>query len=90
MAYSQANLRMLQQVTAPTSWRTWLYSSTDTFATVRAANYISNPAQMGMAVHDLIYVLCTGGTPTMTLARILTVTASGATMSQTGLPVVDT
>ena len=90
MAYASANLLLLREITAPVHWHQWLYVSADTFATVKAANYISNAQQMGMAVHDLIIVLCTGGTPTMTFARILTIGASGATMSQTGVALVDT
>jgi hypothetical protein len=87
MAYAPANLLLLKEITAPLHWKMWLYASADSFTTFKAANYISNPLQMGVAVNDLIIVLDTT-TPAMTLSRVLTVTATTCTTSETGTPVV--
>jgi hypothetical protein len=66
----------------------WLYKSADTFATVKAANYISNARDMGVQARDLVVVMDTA-TPATTLANILTVTATTCTMSATGVVVAE-
>ena len=66
----------------------WIYKSADTFATVKAANYISNAREMGVQVRDLVVVMDTA-TPATTLANILTVTATTCTMSATGVVVAE-
>jgi hypothetical protein len=86
MAYSPGNLLLLKEITAPVHWKQWIYISADTFTTVKAANYISNAQAMAVQVNDMI-IIVDQTTPAMVIARILTVTSSGATMSQTGTAV---
>lgn len=91
MAYNTQNLSFTGDGTltgGTGGFKTWVYKSADTFATVKAANYITDAVAKQMTVRDLIYVIDTA-TPATTLANILTVTASGATMSQTGVVVAE-
>lgn len=89
MAYSQQNLIKLTPAPFVGMWNLWLYRSADTFAVVKAANYISNAVSMGMKVRDTVIVVDTT-TPATTLASILTNTADGATtMSQTGVVIAE-
>jgi hypothetical protein len=66
----------------------WIYKSADTYAVVKAANYISNAREMGIQARDLVIIEDTA-TPATTLANILTVTATTCTMSQTGVVVAE-
>jgi len=55
----------------------WTYKSADAIATVKAADYFSNGAALGMVVGDMIIVYDTA-TPTVSTGWIKTVTAGGA------------
>lgn len=88
MAYSSANLAMQVPDLGGTSAQVWVYKSADSFATVKAANYIADAQNQGMRVRDIIAIVDTA-TPATTLANILTVTSSGATMSQTGVVIAE-
>jgi len=61
----------------------WTYSSTDAYATVKAANYISSAYDIGMAKGDVVWVVTTSsGTPTaVNQAVVMNVTSSGADLS---------
>jgi hypothetical protein len=87
IAYSAANLVRLRGLNSG-SWSWWAYRSADSFATVKAANYVSDAVQRGLKVRDLMIIEDTA-TPATTLANIKTVTASGATMSATGLVIAE-
>jgi hypothetical protein len=70
-------------------WNMWVYRSADTFATVKAANFISDGFARGLAVRDLIIIEDTA-TPATTLANVLTCTnAPACTISQTGVVVAE-
>ena len=86
MAYSSANLlRMTGSLGGGgVLYSTWVYKSADTFTTVKASNYITDALTQGMQIGDTIIVVDTA-TPAQTIAMIVTVGASGATMSQTGV-----
>lgn len=90
MAYNQNNL--VSMTNAPFSNlkpRLWFYASADTFATVKAANFISNAFDMGVRVRDVIFIMDTA-TPATTIANVLTCTAAPAcTISQTGVVVAE-
>lgn len=88
MAYDKDNL--YTQDSGPrgtaTKARLWFYTSTDDFATVKAADYISNAFDMGVRAGDPIFVIDTDASPpTVTLAAIATCTATTCTMAQTGV-----
>lgn len=83
MAYDTQKLSRLAG-TFDGGWGVWLYRSADSFATVKASGYISDAFAKGMKVGDVIHILDTGG-PTLTIAMIVTCTASAETMSQTGV-----
>lgn len=89
MAYSQQNLSKISGAPFAGAWNMWLYRSADSFATVKAANYLSNAFDMGVKVRDLIVIVDTA-TPATTLANVLTCTAAPAcTISQTGVVVAE-
>lgn len=89
MAYDKNNLSKLDGAPFSGVWNMWVYRSADTFATVKAANFISNAFEMGMKVRDLVVIIDTA-TPATTLANILTCTnAPACTMSQTGVVVAE-
>lgn len=83
MAYARANLALVVETMAGLH-NTWVYKSSDTFTTVKAANYITDALAMGMLIGDLLMVVDTSG-PALTLAMVVTVTSSGATIAQTGV-----
>lgn len=88
MAYNQNNLSKIDG-TFDGLWNEWLYKSADTFATVKAANFIANAFAMGVKVRDVIYIVDTA-TPATTLANVLTCTSAPAcTMSQTGVVIAE-
>lgn len=87
MAYSGNNLSCIVE-TMNGGYKEWVYKSADTFATVKAANYITDAVARGMGVRDVIKIVDTA-TPATTLANILTVATAGATMSQTGVVVAE-
>lgn len=90
MSYSTSNPPALQvQSIAQTTLRIWSYSSTDQATDVDAAGYFTNGDALGLKVGDLMFVQDTDTGPnTITLHRVITVTAGGAaTVSTTGLTV---
>ena len=89
MAYSTSNPPNLQvQSIAQQTCRIWSYSSTDVATDVDASGYFTNGDALGMKVGDLMIVLDTDTSTTMTLHRVTVVTAGGAaTVSTTGLTV---
>ncbi len=84
MAYNKDNLFKLERSPNNGAWNIWGYRSADSYATVKAANYISNAFDMGVRVGDEIHIVDTA-TPALTIAMIVTVTATTCTMSQTGV-----
>lgn len=66
----------------------WEYSSTDPATDVDAVGYFTDGDALGLNVGDLMIVLDSDTSTTMTLHRVITVTAGGAaTVSTTGLTV---
>lgn len=89
MAYNQQNLIKVTPAPFAGAINMWIYRSADSFATVKAANYISNAFDMGVKVRDIVFVVDTA-TPATTIANILTCTAAPAcTMSQTGVVIAE-
>jgi hypothetical protein len=85
MSYSQQNLFKINPAPFAGAWTIWGYKSADSFATVKAANYLANAYDMGVRVGDEIHILDTA-TPALTIAMIVTCTnAPACTMSQTGV-----
>ncbi|MDE2440028.1 MAG: hypothetical protein KGP14_03310 [Betaproteobacteria bacterium] len=73
--------------------RVWTYSSTDAMSVVRAANYFSDAYNIGMKVGDMVYVLQTtsGAVTAATIAVVMTVTTTGADLSDgTAITVTNT
>lgn len=90
MAYSTSNPPALQvQAIAQTNLRIWSYSSTDVATDVDAAGYFTNGDALGLKIGDIMFVVDTDTGPnTVTIHRVITVTAGGAaTVSTTGLTV---
>ena len=92
MAYSTSNppnlITMGPIARAANRPKLWSYSSTDPATTVDDADYFSNGDALGMNVGDLVIVLDSDTSTTMTLHRVTAVTALGAaTVSTTGLTV---
>jgi hypothetical protein len=88
MAYNQNNLSKIDGLFDGT-WNEWVYRSADSFATVKAANYIANAFAMGVKVRDVIWIVDTA-TPATTLANVLTCTnAPACTISQTGVVIAE-
>lgn len=88
MAYAGNNLSLVVEGIGGTSPNIWTYNSADTFATVKAANFITDAVARGMKVRDIVFIHDTA-TPATTIANILTVPAAGATMSQTGVVIAE-
>ncbi len=84
MAYDKNNLARIDGFFAG-AYNEWVYRSTDNFTTVKAANYLSNAFDMGVKAGDKITVIEVATPPVMTIATILTCTATACTMSQTGV-----
>lgn len=57
----------------------WLYKSADAAATVKAANYVTNAADLGMKVGDAFIILDTA-TPLSTLTIVSAVASTGSTL----------
>lgn len=90
MTYATSNPPVLQvQSIAQTTLRIWAYSSLDVATDVDASGYFTNGDALGLKVGDLMAVQDTDTGPnTITLHRVITVTAGGAaTVSTTGLTV---
>lgn len=66
----------------------WMYTSADAIATVVAANYFTNAADLGMAVNDLVFVIDTA-TPLVSSTRVTAVASTGSTCS-TGVTIGNT
>jgi hypothetical protein len=75
MAYNGANLSALAPATTSGSFQWWYYRSADAQATVAAAGYITDGFDRGLTVGDIVTVHDTA-TPTESLHRVLTVSAS--------------
>jgi len=89
MAYDQQKLVKSTPAPFAVGANIWTYKSADSFATVKAANYLSNAFDMGVRARDVIYVIDTA-TPATTIANILTCTnAPACTMSQTGVVIAE-
>lgn len=83
MAYAKGSLKLVSGATyEPEFSRVWVYQTTDSVATVRAANYFSDARAKMMRAGDIVFVVVTSsGVPVA--SEILTVgavSASGATM----------
>jgi hypothetical protein len=63
MAYSKDNLFLMTIPSLQGDFRFWTYKSADAIADVNTAGYISDAKDMGMRVHDLVFVVDTA-TPT--------------------------
>ncbi len=90
MAYATSNPPVLQvQSIAQTNLRIWAYSSTDVATDVDASGYFTNGDALGLKIGDIMFVVDTDTGPnTVTIHRVITVTAGGAaTVSTTGLTV---
>lgn len=90
MAYATSNPPALQvQSIAQTNLRIWSYSSTDVATDVDAVGYFTNGDALGMKIGDIMFVIDTDTGPnTVTIHRVITVTAGGAaTVSTTGLTI---
>lgn len=87
MSYSKDNLILLSQGLKG-DFKQWAYRSADSFATVKAAGYISDAQSQGMNVRDTVMVVDTN-TPATTIANVLAVSSSGATLSTTGVVVAE-
>lgn len=85
MAYNKDNLFKMTNAPYNGAFNLWGYRSTDNFAAVKAAQYISNAFDMGVKVGDVVIVVEAAAPPVVTIAVILTCTATACTMSQTGV-----
>lgn len=72
MAYTSATLVPLQTGYLENTQTLWLYTTADSEATVKGANYISDALVRGVKKGDLVFVI----TPTTPAAFILQVAAS--------------
>ena len=88
MAYSAQNLALQAPDLAGTGGQVWIYKSADTYATVKAANYITDAINQGMRVRDLVVVMDTA-TPATTIGSVLALSSSGSTLSSTGVVVAE-
>ncbi len=64
MAYSVANPpQLVNSLLGTTKGKSWVYDSTDAATAVRANNYISNGADLGMSIGDVVdHIDSVGGT----------------------------
>lgn len=90
MSYATSNppaLMGIGPLTGPGRW--WSYRSNDVATDVDASGYFTNGAALGMKVGDIVVVEdIDTGPNTITLHRVITVTAGGAaTVSTTGLTI---
>lgn len=66
----------------------WCYSSTDVATDVDASGYFTDGDALGMKVGDVVIVLDSDTSTTMTIHRVTVVTAGGAaTVSTNGLTI---
>ena len=83
MAYASTNLRLQSDSPLAGAGQSWQYRSSDTVATVMAANYISNALDMGMKIDDVVEIHDTT-TPAVVWARVTAnPTSSGAILATT-------
>jgi hypothetical protein len=82
MAYSKDNLFLMTPPSLMGDHRWWTYKSADAIAIVIAAGYISDAKDMGMKVHDLVWVVDTA-TPTYhwCVVRAISSTTGAADLS---------
>ena len=86
MAYDKNNLFKMTNAPYNGAFNLWGYRSADNFATVKAANYISNAYEMGVKAGDVVIIVDSDATPPdVTMAAIATVTTTTCTMAQTGV-----
>ena len=82
MAYTTANLnRLVGDIDNSVPGSLWIYSSADADATVKASNYFTDMLNKGVKVGDVILVNVVG--TGLYVHSVLTVTASGGTVTQT-------
>ncbi len=86
MTYSVDNPPALTSVGPLTGpGRIWSYRSTDVATDVDATGYFTNGDALGLEVGDIMFVTDTDTSTTITMHRVITVTAGGAaTVSTTG------
>lgn len=85
MAYSQNNLRLQSDAPLTGGAQTWVYSSSDTIATVMGVGYIANAVDMGVKLGDVIEVHdnSVAATPVIQWMRVTNVGAISCTLSNT-------
>lgn len=82
MAYTPSNLaRLVGSIDNSGPGSIWLYTTSDVTATVKAANYFTDMLNKGVKVGDVILVNVVG--VGLYIHSVLTVTASGGTLTQT-------
>jgi anaerobic selenocysteine-containing dehydrogenase len=86
MAYNGNNLSALYTFTTTGSWQQWVYRSADAIATVTAAGYITDAADRGLALGDIVWVTETVGNAT-SICRVTAVSAAGVANLSTGVVV---
>lgn len=92
MAYSTSNPPALiaMGITGVRNNKFWEYKEAATFDTIRAAGYISNALDLGMAVGDFLmhWDSTSASAPVLTFGRVTAVSSTGATIAATGTPIV--
>ena len=83
MAYATSNPpnRLIGTIDGTQGGSVWIYSTSDTDATVKAANYFSNAYNLGILVGDIILVNVVG--TGLYIHSVLTCTATACTVTQT-------
>lgn len=82
MAYATTNPPALLQDRIGGGGAVWSYKSTDTIATVLAANYFTNGEALGLKAGDQVNIIVDATNTLMYPCYVSAVTSSGATVVQ--------
>jgi len=79
MAYSTANPpALVHQMVGKNGGSTWVYDSTDAATVVRAAGYITDAEDLGMAVGDIVHQRDSAGATVAHDYVVLAIAANGS------------
>lgn len=81
MAYATTNPPAMLTNRVGGSGALWMYRSTDPSGDVDASNYFSNGEELGMKTGDVVFVVDTDTSNTLTIHSVTEVSSDGATVS---------
>lgn len=84
MAYTTGTLSQVFGGPIEGAWSLWVYTTSDSLATVKGAGYISDAANKGMAVGHFVMVVNTA-TPAYAMYAVASISSGAATLATTAI-----